>query len=175
MTVENNCSAPSISLRSDPSVKATLIKNDFKIMEDPEKIIFNGESLKSSEVELLEKISGYNTQLTEQGAMKQSMVIRKGDEIVGSIGENNWAIFQDSSINNLWNETNGDIDDFSELLKQNGYTFELYENGEGPAYSEIHEQIHGEKYSDLITRQTTEFYRETLLHSDAQSFFHTIV
>ena len=118
MTVENSCSAPSISLRNDPTIKAKLIRDSFKVQKDPEKIYFNGENLKYSKVELQERISGYKTDLTEQGSMKQSMVIKKGNDVVGSIGENNWAIFQDSSINNIWNKANGDLDSFSELLKK---------------------------------------------------------
>ena len=61
-------------------------------------------------------------------------------------------MFQNSEVANLWDEVGGDIEAFTSILKEAGYNNKAYEQGTGPSYAEIHQQIHGESYETLIAR-----------------------
>ncbi|MEH0022833.1 MAG: hypothetical protein V6Z89_24525 [Desulfobacter sp.] len=117
------------------------------------------------------QISQYQNQLREQGTQEQSMVISKRNQVAGAIGRDGSAMFQDSSIGQLWQEAGNDPEVFAGLLKKEGYEVKTYSPGSGPTYAEIHQQIHGEPYATLVERQTAEYYREMLANSGHSTLF----
>ena len=105
-------------------------------------------------------LAGYEDQLRTQGEAAQRMVITKGDDVAGTIGEDGGMMFQEGDLLSLWQEANGDENAFTTLLAQNGYGIKTFSPGEGPTYGQVHEAIHKESYETLIARQTREYYRE---------------
>ena len=102
----------------------------------------------------------YQNQLEEQGRMEQSMVIRKGSQVMGTVGRNGWAMLQESSLNVLWDRANGNTATFAQLLERHGYEVENFKPGAGPSYAEVHEMIHHESYNALVARQSIEYCQE---------------
>ena len=119
----------------------------------------------------LKSITDYQNQLSIQGKQKQSLVVTQNNSIIATVGQNGMAMFQNSEVAHLWNAVNGDIEAFASSLKKAGYNYKVYEQGTGPSYAEIHQQIHGESYENLIARQTIEFSKEMALSLGNQSLF----
>ncbi|WP_028580865.1 hypothetical protein [Desulfogranum japonicum] len=128
----------------------------------------------NSENFALPNLAAYQNQLSIQGKQEQSMVITRDGTIVGSISQENFATFQDSALAGLWDKVHGDTDIFSSTLKKAGYDIAVYEQGKGPTYAEIHEQIHGESYDALIARQSIEYIQEKNQLTDKLSYLNVI-
>lgn len=122
----------------------------------------------------LPSVKDYQNQLRAQGQEEQSIVVTRGGTTVASIGQNGSAMFQDLFVANIWDKVEGDPEAFASALKKAGYNSEIYAQGTGPTYSEIHKQIHGESYEALIARQTIEFTQEQRLLSGKESYFSTV-
>ena len=161
-------SPATISTRGSSGKIATLINTEgFTLHKDPD--------LPSGIATLrAPSISDYQNQLRSQGAQEQALVVTKGGTTVASIAQDGSAMFQDPTVANIWDDVDGNFEAFTSALKEAGYNFTLYEKGSGPAYAEIHQQIHGESYETLIARQTTEFLKEMALSTGQESFFSTI-
>ena len=160
-----SASPTTISTRDASNKTATLIDAEgFTLQQD-----FSW-STDSSSLEL-KSIDDYQNQLRIQGKQEQSLVITQNNSIVATVGQDGMAMFQDSEVANLWDEVDGDIEAFTSILKEAGYDYKAYEQGTGPSYAEIHQQIHGESYETLIARQTLEFSKEMALSSGRQSLF----
>lgn len=122
----------------------------------------------------LPSLANYQNQLRLQGQQEQSIVISKGGDIVASISQGNTATFQDSDLAGIWDKADGDVEVFTSTLKKAGYQITVYEQGAGPAYADIHQQIHGESYETLISRQTIEYMQEQTQLTTRQSYLNIV-
>ena len=154
-----------ISARGASEKTATLIDTEGLALKKDLSLSGNSRNFDSSSIE------NYQTQLRNQGEQEQALVVTKGERIVATIGRNGTAMFQDSAIAQIWDGIDGDIEAFVTALNDAGYNSTLYEQGTGPTYAEIHQQIHGESYTTLIKRQTIEFAQEQALSAGSQSYF----
>ena len=174
MQIEKTGYPTSIALRNNPHIKGTLIDTSHMTLQKdsiPQSSKNQPDPLFSSGRSKLSEISRYRNSLQEQGRQEQSMVITRGSQVVGSIGQDGSAMFQDSAIGQLWQEADRDPEVFADLLEKKGYGVETYSPGSGPVYAEIHQRIHGGNYADLIERQTTEFYQEMIANSGNRTLF----
>ena len=165
MQVGNATTPTTIFFRNNVSVKATLFEPDTPIVHEeldlPSQKALSGRSASSLQNSFsMPGISEFQNQLEKQGQMEQSIVIKKGDQVVGTVGRNGWAMLQESSIQGVWEKANNHPANFAQMLKQQGYEVETYQPGNGPTYAEVHEMIHHESYSTLIARQSVEYCRE---------------
>ena len=165
MQVGNATTPTTIFFRNNPSVKASLFEPEeplvLKELNLPLQDAPGGRSASSLQSLLsMPGINEYQNQLEKQGQMEQSMVIRKGSQVVGAVGRDGGATFQESSIQGLWKRANSNPAAFAQLLGQQGYEVENYQPGDGPSYGEVHEMIHHESYDTLVVRQSVEYCRE---------------
>jgi len=158
-----------VSIRGDSNKTATMIDTKgFTLQQD----IFP--SMNNSDLRL-NSITDYQNQLSIQGKQEQSLVVTQNNNIIATVGQDGMAMFHNSEVAHLWNEVDGDIEAFTSILKKAGYNYKVYEQGTGPSYAEIHQQIHGESYETLVARQTIEFSKEMALSLGKQSLFSTYV
>lgn len=165
MQVDNATSSATIFFRNNSSLKATLFEPEqspiLKELDLPlQKAPDDRSASDLRNLLFMPGINEYQSQLEKQGQMEQSMVISKGGQVVGAIGRNGGAMFQESSIQGLWQKANSNPADFAQLLKQQGYQVQTYQPGTGPSYAGVHEMIHHESYETLIARQSVEYCRE---------------
>ena len=175
MQVGNAITPATIFFRNNTSVKATpfepeqspvLKEQDFPLQKAPDE-------RSASDLRNLLSMPGineYQSQLEKQGQMEQSMVISKGGQVVGAVGRNGGTVFQESSIQGLWQRANSNPAGFAQLLRQQGYEVETYRPGAGPRYAEVHEMIHHESYETLIARQSVEYCRELSIWSGCSAY-----
>ena len=175
MQVSNITTSSTIFLRNHPSTQASLVEpgKGFVVKELDLPLQKAPEGNSASNIQKLFSIPGineYQNQLEKQGQMEQSMVISKGGQVVGAVGRDGGAMFQESSIQGLWKKANGDPAGFAQLLKQQGYQVDTYQPGEGPPYAAVHEMIHHESYETLMARQSVEYCRELSSWSGSSVF-----
>jgi hypothetical protein len=165
MQVGNATTPATVFFRNNISLKATLFEPEQPpVLEELDLPLQKAPGDRSaSDVRNLLSMPGineYQSQLEKQGQMEQSMVISKRGQVVGAVGRNGEAMFQESSIQGLWQKANSNPADFAQLLRQQGYQVETYQPGVGPNYAGVHEMIHHESYETLIARQSVEYCRE---------------
>lgn len=168
MQIETTPFPTTIALKGSPLIKGKLLDSGVVKVEHTTQDTPDPSSL-PDHPKL--QISQYQNQLREQGAQEQSMVITKRNQVAGTVGRDGSAMFQDSSIRQLWQEAGNDPEVFADLLKKEGYDVKTYSPGSGPTYAEVHQQIHGEPYAALVERQTAEYYREMLANSGHSALF----
>lgn len=119
-------------------------------------------------------LEDYQNQLRTQGAQEQAILVTKQGSIVASVARDGSAMFQDPAVAKIWDTAGGDTEAFVSALRKSGYGSTIYKQGTGPTYAEVHQKIHGESYTALISRQAMEFVREEALASGKTSFFSTV-
>lgn len=125
-----------------------------------QKVFTENRTLK--EIGALPGVDEYRANLIKQGAVEQSVVIKRDGVVAGSIGVDGSATFQTSSLQYLWEKSGRKMDNFLALLEMESYEIEVYEAGEGPSYGEVYQLVSGESYSDLVDRLTSEYLNEML-------------
>ena len=165
MQVGNATSPATVFLQNNTTIQATPFKPEesfvLKELDMPVQRAPNDRSASYFQNLLsMPGLNEYRNQLEKQGQMEQSMVIRKGGQVVGTVGRDGGAMFQESALQGLWNSASCNPAAFSQLLKQQGYVVGTYQPGDGPSYAEVHEMIHRESYETLVARQSVEYSRE---------------
>jgi len=165
MQVGNATTLATIFLRNNTTVKATTFEPEesfvLKELDVPlQKAPGDRSASYFQNLHSMPGINEYQNHLEKQGQMEQSMVIRKGSQVVGAVGRNGGATFQESAIQGLWKRANSNPAAFTQLLRQQGYEVENYQPGDGPSYAEVHGMIHHESYDTLVARQSVEYCRE---------------
>lgn len=165
MQVGNATTPATTFLQNNSTVKATLFEPEgsfvLKELDLPlQKASGNRSASYFQNLLSMPGINEYQNQLETQGQMEQTMVIRKGSQVVGAVGRNGGATFQEASIQGLWKRANSNPAAFAQLLRQQGYEVENYQPGAGPSYAEVHGMIHHESYDTLVARQSVEYCRE---------------
>jgi len=108
----------------------------------------------------------YEAQLRKQGNVQQNALITQNGEVVGSIGSG-FTSFQGniaSVLHQAGFSPDSDPQAMQEFLneKYDGKVqLEVFPEGKGPTYAQVHEQVYGSSFDALVSRQT-----------DAQKLYH---
>jgi hypothetical protein len=162
-------SPTTVSIRGNSNKTATIIDTEGFTLKQ-----YFPSSADNSDLRL-KSITDYQNQLSIQGKQEQSLVVTQNNSIIATVAQDGITTFQNSEVAHLWNKVDGNIEAFTSILKKAGYNYKVYEQGTGPSYAEIHQQIHGESYETLVARQTVEFSQEMALSLGKQSLFSTYV
>ncbi|MCG8551880.1 MAG: hypothetical protein MI799_15875, partial [Desulfobacterales bacterium] len=105
-----------------------------------------------------------------RGMEPMKMVVSDEDgNTVAAVGESDIATIHSFAVSALYSRADGNLDIFKELLEENGFTVNTYQNGNGPTYAEAHDKMYGKYglfYQDLIDAHYAKYGKETASEED---------
>lgn len=92
----------------------------------------------------------------DRGLEKMVLVVfDKDGKTIGAVGESGIASFTGRSsalysLSELYNSVGRDVNRFADALEEMGLTVKTYQDGDGPTYSEVFEDMYEMKYMDMV-------------------------
>lgn len=108
----------------------------------------------------------YESQLYQQGEERQTGLIRKNGNVIGTISNKGITTFSNSIGNEIYEaglSANGSVESIQSFLNRQyggSITVEKFPPGFGPTYAEVHNNVYKESYESLVERQTREYESE---------------